>query len=136
MKLLVAMQMAWAVIVLLFSGMQFFAQWHWLSGVTVAIFVAYLYVSWALLERVRWAWWFSFLPPIVSLVLYGPNVGYNLWRASQLDPLFSDSPGTLVVVLVTTFVYIIPPIMLLLRLVIVRPQLLPSPVETGRRLWR
>lgn len=125
MKILVVMQMAWAALFLLFSGLQFFTQRHWLSGVIVAVAVVYLYVSLVLLERVRWAWRFSFLPPIASLLLYGPTVGYNLWRASQLDALFSDSPGTLIIVLIMTFVYVIPPIMLLLRLMIVRPELLP-----------
>jgi hypothetical protein len=133
MKILVVMQMAWAAIVLLFSGLQFLTQRHWLSGAIVAVMVVYLYVSLVLLERVRWAWWFCFLPPIASLALYGPMVGYNLWRVSQQDPLFSDSPGTLIVVLFMTFVYVIPPIMLLLRLMIVRSELLPTgSVEQAR----
>src|SRR5688500_1837867 len=126
MKGLVAMQIVWAAVVLLFTGFQIVAGWNFVSGAIVVVGVVYLYVSLVLLQRVRWAWWFSLLPPIASLVLYGPSVGYNLWRVSQMDPLFSDSPGTLVVVLIMAFVYVIPPIMLLLRLMIVRSELLSN----------
>ena len=97
------------------------------SGLIVGVCVVYLFVSVVLLDRVRWAWWCSFIPPIGSLVLYGPNVGFNLWRVSRIDdPRFMDSPGTVLVVLVTAFVYVIPPIMLLLRLTMVRRELLPN----------
>lgn len=126
MKLLVIVQIAWAIVVLLFAGFQFFAGRGLISGLSVVVMVVYLYASIVLLERARWAWWLSLLPPIGSLVLYGPPVGYNLWRASQLDPLFSDSPGTLLVVLVLAFIYVIPPIMLLLRLAVVKSEVLPN----------
>ena len=126
MKGLVALQIAWAVVVLLFAGFQLVSGRYLVSSAIMLVTVVYLYVSLILLQRVRWAWWFSFFPPIASLVLYGPTVGYNLWRVSQQDPRFSDSPGTLVVVLFMAFVYVIPPIMLLLRLVLVRSELLPN----------
>jgi len=127
MKLLVTMQIAWALVVLPFAGFQFFFGRGLVSGLIIGVCVVYLFVSVVLLDRVRWAWWCSFIPPIGSLVLYGPNVGFNLWRVSRIDdPRFMDSPGTVLVVLVTAFVYVIPPIMLLLRLTMVRRELLPN----------
>ena len=121
------MQIAWALVVLPFAGFQFFFGRGLVSGLIIGVCVVYLFVSVVLLDRVRWAWWCSFIPPIGSLVLYGPNVGFNLWRVSRIDdPRFMDSPGTVLVVLVTAFVYVIPPIMLLLRLTMVRRELLPN----------
>jgi hypothetical protein len=115
MKLLVTMQIAWALVVLPFAGFQFFFGRGLVSGLIVVVCVVYLFVSVVLLDRVRWAWWCSFIPPIGSLVLYGPNVGFNLWQVSRIDdPRF------------TAFVYVIPPIMLLLRLTMVRRELLPN----------
>jgi hypothetical protein len=114
------MQFGWVSIVLLFAAVDLVTG-RLLAGVTITLIGAvYVYATVALLRRERWAWWFSVVPPIMSLAVYGPKVGYNFWRASQNDPLFADSSGTLLVVWILAFVFVIPPVMLLLRLVFVR----------------
>jgi hypothetical protein len=120
------MQTVWAAMLLLVA-----AVW-WINGNAafgaglVAGLLAYAGAIAALSRRRRWAWWLCIAAPLVSLGLASPGVIYNLWRASQNDPLFSDSPGTLIVVLITALVLVIPPILILLRLIRVRSELSPG----------
>ena|SRR5579863_9477214 len=116
------MQASWAIILLGIA-----AVWSVNGRPTVgaALAIGVATYEWAIVSvyrRRRWAWFSCFVPSIISLVLAGPGVIYNLWRASQQDPLFSNSPGTLIVVLIDAFVLVIPPILILLRLAAVRAQ--------------
>jgi hypothetical protein len=114
------MQVAWASVVLLFAALHLATGRLVVGGAIMLAGIAYVYATVALLRRETWAWWFCLSLPIVSLAMYGPNVGYGLWRASQLDPLFADSPASLLVLLITAFAFVIPPVLILLRLMIMR----------------
>jgi hypothetical protein len=126
MRLLAMMQLGWVSIVLLFAAIDVLTGRLFVGGTITLIGALYIYATVALLRRERWAWRFCVVLPIISLVAYGPRVGYNLWRASQIDLVFSDSPGTLLVVLIMAFVYVIPPVMLLARLAIARKDVSPN----------
>jgi hypothetical protein len=126
MRVLAVMQFGWVATVLFFAAVDLVTGHLFVGGTITLIGAVYIYATVALLRRERWAWWLCVVPPIISLAAYGPKVGYNLWRASQVDPLFSDSPGTLIVVLIMAFVYVIPPVILLVRLAIMRKDVSPN----------
>ena len=125
-KVLTAMQSTWAAMLLLVALMWFLAGQIGRGVLLGLLIAAYLYAIFALYRRRRWAWWCCLVPPILSLALAGPSVSYNLWLASHGHPLFSESPGTLIVVLVTAFFLVLPPIILLLRLLRIRKVVSPN----------
>ena len=118
---LIIMQAAWVVILMIVAVVIFHNKGVWIALAFSVLLVAYCYAIFALARRRRrWAWWACVALPVISLAWSGPGVVYNLWRASQDDPIFADSPATLLVVAINAVVLVIVPILLLTRLFVIR----------------
>jgi hypothetical protein len=120
------MQGVWACILMAVAVFWLLNGATTLGGGLALIVAAYGYAISALYRRRRWAWWCCIVPPTAALAAFGPMVLYNLWRAAQNDPRFSDSPGTFIVVLIDAAVLVIPSVLMLLRLLLSRRELSPN----------
>jgi len=95
------------------------------GSLLLGFLAAYVYMIVALYRGKRWAWWLCWVPPLISLVLAAPNVVYNFVLFFSDDPLYLDSPGTILVVAVHAILFVIPPSAIAVLLVWSRT-LLPS----------
>jgi hypothetical protein len=106
---------------------------YWLSRggttpglVLFGLIALYVLVIISLQKRRPWAWWLCWIPPIVSLALAAPNVIYNVVLFVKRDPLYLDSPGTILIVAVNAILFVIPPLCVLVMLPLKRRLLSPN----------
>ena len=93
--------------------------WFFNLGVVAAFaihFVAYR----SLVNGKAWAWWVWLSGPVVCLAMAAPNVLYNIYLFANDDPLYLDSPGTILAVAVTATVLVVPQLISLALLVVCR----------------
>jgi hypothetical protein len=76
----------------------------------------YVVATFGLLAKSKYAWGFSFIPPIWALCSPGPSIVANGYAFAIDDPLYLDSPGTIMVVGLEALVVLVPAIVLLLLL--------------------
>ena len=105
--------------------------WVWRGNGVLggALFVAlgiYVYAIIMLHRGQLWAWWLCWIPPLVSLVLAAPNVIHNAMLFLRDDPLYVDSPATILIVAVSAALFVLPAVCVLAMLPFARRQLPPS----------
>ena len=93
--------------------------WQYLTlpgSLLLGFLAAYVYVIVSLYRGKRWGWWLCWVPPLISLVLAAPNVVYNFVLFFSHDPLYLDSPGTILVVAVNAILFVVPPLVIAILL--------------------
>ena len=102
--------------------------------VLLGLIAIYAFVIASLHRRKKWAWWLCWIPPIVALAAAGPNVIYNLVLFFRDDPLYLDSPATILLVVVDAILFVIPALGILALLPWARRRLPPNTsLERTRR---
>jgi hypothetical protein len=101
----------------------------WRGGVVpgallLGLVALYAFLIASLHQRKVWAWWLCWLPPIIALALAGPNVVYNFILYFRDDPMYLDSPGTILVAALNAILFVIPALCILGLLPWVRRRLL------------
>lgn len=71
----------------------------------------------------RVSWLLSFIPPLAVLGFMGPRILANLIAFVVDDPIYVDSPGTIMIVAVMTLIWLVPAIALILALLRIRLQI-------------
>jgi hypothetical protein len=74
---------------------------------------AYAVISVTEFQGKRWARQLSLIPPVLSLLFLGPGVIYNFYAFLTNDPLYLDSPGTILVVGITAIIFLVPALVIL-----------------------
>jgi hypothetical protein len=116
----------WSVLLGLVAG-----YWLWRGGVVpgavlLGLIALYAFLITSLHQRKRWAWWLCWIPPIIALVLAGPNVIYNVVLYFRDDPRYLDSPGTILIVSVNAVLFVLPALCILGLLLRVRTKMSPN----------
>lgn len=107
----------WAVLMLVALGVVLFLRLTGgLLGLDlVLLFLAalsYAAVAYAAVEEKRWAFAICFLVAVGLLVFWLPWVVLNFHAFVTDDPLYQDSPGTILVVAINALVFCLPALML------------------------
>lgn len=123
--MLTAIQALWSVLLALWA-----AYLIWLGNpvgyALAAVALGNGYFTLALKWRERWAWWASWVPPLAALALVAPRDIYNYFLYFTDDPRYLDSPGTILVVAVSTVIFVIPALVIVVLLVATRQSLAPN----------
>jgi hypothetical protein len=90
------------------------------NAAVVAAFVLHVVAYRSLVSGKAWGWWLWLLGPLVCLAMAGPNVVYNTYLFAIDDPLYLDSPATILVVAVTAIFLVVPQCVSLCFLVVCR----------------
>ncbi|MFL6575900.1 MAG: hypothetical protein ACJ8MR_04755 [Povalibacter sp.] len=93
--------------------------WFFTLGIVVA-FALHAVAYSSLVNGRSWAWWVWLSGLVVCLAIAAPNVAYNAYLFAKDDPLYLDSPGTIIVVAVSAAVLVIPQLVSLVLLVACR----------------
>ncbi len=88
-----------------------------ISVVTTALVATfYVVATFGLLAKSKYAWAYSFVPPVMALYSAGPDIVANVYAFAVDDPLYVDSPLTIMVVGLEALIVMVPAIVLLLLL--------------------
>ncbi len=110
MLLLTIVQAFWTALLSVVAG-----YWLWRGGIVpgaalFALIGIHVFLIVSLHQRKRWAWWLCWIPPLIAIALAGPNVVYNFMLYFRDDPLYLDSPGTILSVAVNAVLFVVPAI--------------------------
>ena len=113
----------WAVLMLFALGVVLFLRLTGgLLGLDlVLLFLAafsYAAVAFAAVEEKRWAFVICFLVAVGLLVFWLPWVVLNFHAFVTDDPLYQDSPGTILVVAVNALIFCLPALMLVVAYIL------------------
>jgi hypothetical protein len=116
----------WSVLLSLVAG-----YWLWGGGlipgtVLFGLIALYVFLIASLHQRKTWAWWLCWIPPIIALALAGPNVVHNFMLYFRDDPLYQDSPGTILIASVNAVLFVIPALCILALLLWARTKISPD----------
>jgi hypothetical protein len=122
---LTLIQVLWTVLLTLWAGYLI-----WLGNpvgfALGALAIAHGYVTLALRRQHRWAWWASWPLPLAALALVAPRDIYNYFLFFSGDPRYLDSPGTILVVTVSTVIFVVPALAIAALLVVKWRSLAPN----------
>jgi hypothetical protein len=110
---------AWAVLMLVALDALVLLRWQasTADGALLVLFLAalaYAAVAFAAVEDHRWALAVSFLAAIGLLVFWLPWVVLNFNAFLKEDPLYQNSPGTILVVAVNALIFCLPALLVVL----------------------
>ena len=88
-----------------------------MSMVTTALVATfYVVATFGLLTKSKFAWAYSFVPPVMALYSAGPEIVANIYAFAVDDPLYVNSPMTIMVFGIQALLVVVPAIVLLLLL--------------------
>jgi len=124
-RTLTIIQSAWAAVLGLAGGFLAFLG-NPFGYILISVAVVYSYAILSLHRLERWAWWFCCALTAAPILMVAPGVVYNFALFAVNDPLYLDSPGTILVVATNALVLVVPALLVLVLLLSRRGLLAPN----------